>query len=386
MIHDLVPLRFPEWTQGRTRRMHGAKYRNAARTCDVIFVNSRFTGGDVTRAARRAAERDRRRLPGRRRSCAPTASAPTSGGRTCSPSRRSSRARTSTPCSRRTRSSDGDIALAVVGAAGWGPQPKLDRPDIDPARLRRRRGARAPLPRRGRVRLPVALRGIRDAGRRGDGVRRARRRVVARVAGRGLRATPPCAPTPTTRRRSRAALEEALAPSRRARPARARPRGARSPGARRGRARCWRPGARRRSTSRRSSRRRPARRATCAASLAHNELDAARPFARPRPGSPRVVRDAWWYPLGLPQRGAGARRPPLPDLPRPFTQRVPAGRHGPRPRRPAPPGDVQPVDAAIQPPCRSQGGAGGEARDRGVRVHDAASSSSCSACPRSGSA
>jgi hypothetical protein len=30
-IHDLVPLRFPEWTHGRTVRMHGAKYRHAAR-------------------------------------------------------------------------------------------------------------------------------------------------------------------------------------------------------------------------------------------------------------------------------------------------------------------------------------------------------------------
>ena len=38
-ISDLVPLRFPEWTSPTTRRMHGAKYRNAARTCDVIFAN-----------------------------------------------------------------------------------------------------------------------------------------------------------------------------------------------------------------------------------------------------------------------------------------------------------------------------------------------------------
>src|SRR5262249_8022560 len=43
MIHDLVPLRFPDWVQPRTRRMHGAKYANAARTCDVIFTNSEFT-------------------------------------------------------------------------------------------------------------------------------------------------------------------------------------------------------------------------------------------------------------------------------------------------------------------------------------------------------
>jgi glycosyltransferase involved in cell wall biosynthesis len=46
-IHDLVPLRYPEWVQSRTRRMHGAKYRNAARTCDVVFVNSGFTGREV---------------------------------------------------------------------------------------------------------------------------------------------------------------------------------------------------------------------------------------------------------------------------------------------------------------------------------------------------
>ena len=31
MIHDLVPMHFPEWVHARTRRMHGAKYRHAAR-------------------------------------------------------------------------------------------------------------------------------------------------------------------------------------------------------------------------------------------------------------------------------------------------------------------------------------------------------------------
>jgi glycosyltransferase involved in cell wall biosynthesis len=46
-IHDLVPLRFPQWVTPRTRRMHGAKYRHAARTCDVVFVNSEFTARDV---------------------------------------------------------------------------------------------------------------------------------------------------------------------------------------------------------------------------------------------------------------------------------------------------------------------------------------------------
>jgi glycosyltransferase involved in cell wall biosynthesis len=47
MIHDLVPLHFPDWVHARTRRMHGAKYRHAARACDVVIVNSRFTGDDV---------------------------------------------------------------------------------------------------------------------------------------------------------------------------------------------------------------------------------------------------------------------------------------------------------------------------------------------------
>ena len=46
-IHDLVPLRHPEWVQGRTRRMHNAKYRNAARTCDAVFTNSQFTKDEV---------------------------------------------------------------------------------------------------------------------------------------------------------------------------------------------------------------------------------------------------------------------------------------------------------------------------------------------------
>jgi alpha-1,3-rhamnosyl/mannosyltransferase len=46
-VHDLVPLRFPEWVQPETLRMHGRKYEHAARTCDRVFVNSRFTGSDV---------------------------------------------------------------------------------------------------------------------------------------------------------------------------------------------------------------------------------------------------------------------------------------------------------------------------------------------------
>jgi glycosyltransferase involved in cell wall biosynthesis len=46
-VHDLVPLRFPEWVEPETLRLHGRKYEHAARTCDRIFVNSRFTASEV---------------------------------------------------------------------------------------------------------------------------------------------------------------------------------------------------------------------------------------------------------------------------------------------------------------------------------------------------
>ena len=47
MVHDLVPLHHPEWAHARTRRMHGAKYRHTAQSCDAVVVNSRFTAEDV---------------------------------------------------------------------------------------------------------------------------------------------------------------------------------------------------------------------------------------------------------------------------------------------------------------------------------------------------
>jgi glycosyltransferase involved in cell wall biosynthesis len=47
MIHDLVPLRFPEWVHPRTRSQNVAKYRHAAKTCDLIVVNSEYTANDV---------------------------------------------------------------------------------------------------------------------------------------------------------------------------------------------------------------------------------------------------------------------------------------------------------------------------------------------------
>jgi glycosyltransferase involved in cell wall biosynthesis len=130
MIHDLVPLRFPEWVQGRTKRMHGAKYRNAARTCDVIFVNSEFTKGEVVELLGVAPEKVVVAYPG-------------VGGpsdlenendyhyhyepyvltvATLEP-RKNLETLLSAPLPE-------DHSLAVVGAPGWGPQPELDRPGV----------------------------------------------------------------------------------------------------------------------------------------------------------------------------------------------------------------------------------------------------------------
>ena len=59
-VHDLIPLRFPDWVEGRTRRMHVPKYRNAARSCHLVFVNSEFTGEEVR--TRLGVETDRIRV------------------------------------------------------------------------------------------------------------------------------------------------------------------------------------------------------------------------------------------------------------------------------------------------------------------------------------
>ena len=63
-IHDLVPLHFPNLVHPRTLRLHGAKYRHAAATCDVVFANSRFTADDVAEHLQIPSERIRVAYPG----------------------------------------------------------------------------------------------------------------------------------------------------------------------------------------------------------------------------------------------------------------------------------------------------------------------------------
>jgi glycosyltransferase involved in cell wall biosynthesis len=63
-IFDLIPLHFPEWVAPLTRRMHSRKYRNAARTCDVVFAISSYTADDAADTLRIPRERVRVAYPG----------------------------------------------------------------------------------------------------------------------------------------------------------------------------------------------------------------------------------------------------------------------------------------------------------------------------------
>ncbi len=129
-IHDLVPLRFPEWTHGRTVRMHGAKYRHAARTAHVFICNSAYTARDVQELLHVEPERVHVAHP------APAPVFAAEGERadfgrpyaltvaTLEP-----RKNLETLLDAHERL-DGDLALAIVGASGWGPQPRLDRPGV----------------------------------------------------------------------------------------------------------------------------------------------------------------------------------------------------------------------------------------------------------------
>ena len=126
MIHDLVPVHFPQWVHARTRRMHGAKYRNAARSCDVVMVNSRFTGDDVAETFGVPAERIHVAYPGVDPEFTPD------GDRleldrpyaltvaTLEPRKNLAR------LVEAHRQLGGELALAVAGAAGWGAQAALD--------------------------------------------------------------------------------------------------------------------------------------------------------------------------------------------------------------------------------------------------------------------
>lgn len=62
-IHDLVPLRFPDWVDATTRRLHERAYRDAA-CCDLVIANSAYTALDVVGVLGVPEERVRIAYPG----------------------------------------------------------------------------------------------------------------------------------------------------------------------------------------------------------------------------------------------------------------------------------------------------------------------------------
>jgi glycosyltransferase involved in cell wall biosynthesis len=129
-IHDLVPLRFPEWTHGRTVRMHGAKYRHAGRTADLFVCNSNFTAREVQSLLNVDASRTSVAYP----AAAPAFSAEGAAADLGRPYALT--VATLEPRKNLETLLDahallgGELALAVVGALGWGEQPRLDRPGV----------------------------------------------------------------------------------------------------------------------------------------------------------------------------------------------------------------------------------------------------------------
>jgi glycosyltransferase involved in cell wall biosynthesis len=126
MIHDLVPVHFPEWVHPRTVRMHGAKYRHAAGACDVVMVNSRYTGDDVAETFNVPRERIHVAYPGVEPSFTPEGVRADLGRPYALTVATLEPRKNLAALVGAARLLGGELALAVAGAAGWGSQPALD--------------------------------------------------------------------------------------------------------------------------------------------------------------------------------------------------------------------------------------------------------------------
>jgi glycosyltransferase involved in cell wall biosynthesis len=164
-IHDLVPLRFPEWTHPRTVALHGRKYANAAATCDVMFANSAFTAGEIEEllgfprdrvvVARPGVEALFAAMGEGAHTGASNGQGPEAGAGAGPRAGAGPGAGVAAPLDGRpyiltvatleprknldtlvaawrllVARGHGDLALAVAGGAGWGTQPRLDDPRI----------------------------------------------------------------------------------------------------------------------------------------------------------------------------------------------------------------------------------------------------------------
>jgi glycosyltransferase involved in cell wall biosynthesis len=125
-IHDLVPLRFPDWVKPATVRLHGPKYEHAARTCSRVFVNSRFTAGEVVELLRVPEERIVVAYPGIDPRFRPDGEQADLGGpyvlavSTLEPRKNLPALAAAFAALRRSRP---ELTLAIAGLAGWGERP-----------------------------------------------------------------------------------------------------------------------------------------------------------------------------------------------------------------------------------------------------------------------
>jgi glycosyltransferase involved in cell wall biosynthesis len=129
MVHDLVPLLHPEWVTPRTRSMHGYKY-SRTRECDLVFVNSAYTGRDVEQHLGVPAERIRIAPPGVSHEYTPDGERAALGRPyVLSLATLEPRKNLATLLAA-WRTLRGDYALAVAGGAGWGGEMVPEDPGI----------------------------------------------------------------------------------------------------------------------------------------------------------------------------------------------------------------------------------------------------------------
>jgi len=132
VFHDLVPLRHPEWCTARTVSMHTRKAHHAARTCDLVIANSRFTAADLRESLGIEEERIVVVPPGLVPGLGPDGAraelgdAAVLGLGTIEPRKNIAR------LVEAWRLLDGEVGLVLAGAEGWG-----DRPDLADPRIRR---------------------------------------------------------------------------------------------------------------------------------------------------------------------------------------------------------------------------------------------------------
>jgi glycosyltransferase involved in cell wall biosynthesis len=129
-VHDLVPLRFPEWVTPRTRAMHGAKYAHTARTADLVFVNSEFTGRDVVERLGVAESRVRVAYPGVKAVFSAEGERADLGRPYLLTVATLEPRKNLQTLVEAHRLLGGRYLLAVVGGSGWGEQPELRGPDV----------------------------------------------------------------------------------------------------------------------------------------------------------------------------------------------------------------------------------------------------------------